>query len=302
MAEKDITEKILMLYADVFADCINVLQYNGEQRLTEENTKPAPTESFYKGQKAHNQLCDASRYLLDDKNIIAQYIIENATRLSERQILRKVSYEGGAYRQQLESSMPVHAVICIVIAWSGKTNRIPLSLRRLLGKNGVPARELEQVDDAKLTVYHMHSLPPEVRKRFVSDMGFVVDYLNEGNFEGRKNQKIIHLEALCDMMKALTGDTRFTEQVAKLLEKEQKEGHIMMCEYINALEARGEAAGAKKGEAKLSSLLQQLYALGRDDDAKLAVQDLDARARLYKEFSIPNYIYENKQDNAGEHA
>ena len=76
----------------------------------------------------------------------------------------------------------------------------------------------------------------------------------------------------------------------------------MMCEYINALEARGEAAGAKKGEAKLSSLLQQLYALGRDDDAKLAVQDLDARARLYKEFSIPNYINENKQDNAGEHA
>ena len=239
---------------------------------------------------------------MDDKNIIAQYIIENAIRLSERQILRKVSYEGGAYRQQLESSMPVHAVICIVIAWTGKTNRIPLSLRRLLGKNGVPARELEQVDDAKLTVYHMHSLPPEVRKRFVSDMGFVVDYLNEGNFEGRKNQKIIHLEALCDMMEALTGDTRFTEQVAKLLEKEQKEGHIMMCEYINALEARGEAAGAKKGEAKLSSLLQQLYALGRDDDAKLAVQDLDARARLYKEFSIPNYIYENKQDNAGEHA
>ena len=55
---------------------------------------------------------------------------------------------------------------------------------------------------------------------------------------------------------------------AKLLEKEQKEGHIMMCEYINALEARGEArgeaTGAKKGEAKLTSLLQQLYALGRD--------------------------------------
>ena len=76
----------------------------------------------------------------------------------------------------------------------------------------------------------------------------------------------------------------------------------MMCEYINALEARGEAAGAKKGEAKLSSLLLQLYALGRDDDAKLAVQDLDARARLYKEISIPNYVYENEQGNAGKHA
>lgn len=310
MAEKDITEKILMLYADVFADCINVLQYNGEQRLTEDNTRAAPTESFYKGKKVHNQLCDVSRYLLDDKNIIAQYIIENETKLRERQILRKVSYEGGAYRQQLESSRPVHAVISIVIAWTGKRNRIPLSLRRLLAKNGVPVKELALVNDAKLAVYHMRSLSPEIRKRFVSDMGFVVDYLNEGNFEGRKNQKILHLEALCDMMEALTGDTRFTEQAAKLLEREEKEGPVMMCEYIDALEARGEARGRaigeknglRKGEAKLASLLQKLYALGRDDDAKLAVQALDVRARLYEEFSIPNYVYENKQDNAGEHA
>jgi len=110
----------------------------------------------------------------------------------------------------------------------------------------------------------MCSLSPEVRKRFVSDMGFVVDYLNEGNSDGRKNQKIIHLEALCDMMEAITGDTRFREQATILLEKEQKERHIMMCEYINALEAWGEARrrvigekdgeknGLRKGEAKLA--------------------------------------------------
>lgn len=48
MAEKDILEKILMSYADVFADCENALTYGGEQRLTAEKLQPAPTESFYR--------------------------------------------------------------------------------------------------------------------------------------------------------------------------------------------------------------------------------------------------------------
>lgn len=95
------------------------------------------------------------------------------------------------------------------------------------------------------------------------------------------------------MMEALTGDTRFTEQAEKLLEKEQKEGKIMMCEYINELEARGEARGEangeKKGEAKLTSLLEKLYDLGRDEDAKQAVRNMEVRSKLYKEFCIVNY-------------
>ena len=37
MADKDISEKILMRHADVFADCGNALMYGGEQRLRAEN-------------------------------------------------------------------------------------------------------------------------------------------------------------------------------------------------------------------------------------------------------------------------
>ena len=42
MAEKDVTEKILMSYADVFADCINTLVYDGERLLNPAGTQPAP--------------------------------------------------------------------------------------------------------------------------------------------------------------------------------------------------------------------------------------------------------------------
>lgn len=171
-------------------------------------------------------------------------------------------------------------------------------------EEGTAPEELEQVDDVKLEVYHMRNLPKEIRDRFVSDMGFVVDYLNEGHLENRKEQKIVHVEALCDMMEALTGDTRFTEQVEELLRRQEKGEEVLMCGYIDMLEARGEVRGGlrgrklgeeigetrgkKLGETMLATLLEKLYSLGRDEDAKLAVRDKAARERLYKEFCMAN--------------
>ena len=119
--------------------------------------------------------------------------------------------------------------------------------------------------------------------------------LNEGSFEGRREQKIVHLEALCDMMEALTGDTRFTEQAKKLMEKEEKGEKIMMCEYINMLEARGEARGEVRGEAKLTHLLEKLYDLGRREDAEQAVRDRDVRAQLYKELCIGSPVCDEQK-------
>ena len=43
MAEKDIAEKILLSYADVFLDCENVLMYGGRQKLKANEMQPAPT-------------------------------------------------------------------------------------------------------------------------------------------------------------------------------------------------------------------------------------------------------------------
>lgn len=136
MAEKDITEKILLSYADVFSDCINALAYGGKQYLNPQNTQPAPTESF---------------------------------------------------------------------------------------------------------------------------------------------------------LEILTGDTRFTELAKQFYENNQKGEKVMMCEYLNQLEERGERRGEINAETNLSSLLEKLYDLGRDEEAKLAVRNPDARAKMYKKFSIPNY-------------
>lgn len=283
MAEKDILEKALMSHTDVFADCVNALAYNGRHRLKAGDLNPAPTESFYWGsRRLHNQFCDVSFYLMEHGRKALQYIIGNETRLRRHQILRKASYQGGIYRSQLDGKGEVYPVIGMVLDWTGKRSRIPLSLHRLLAQKGASREDLEMVDEMELTVWHMRNLSTEVRSRFVSDMGFVVDYLNEGSFEGRREQPILHGEALCEMMEALTGDTRFTDLVVELQSRQKKGEEIVMCEYIDMLEARG----AIKGENRLATLLTKLHSLGRDEDARLALSDRQVRLRLYEELCI----------------
>ena len=295
MGEKDIWGKILMSHADVFADCENVLVYGGQKVMCAENLRPAPTESFYQGrQRMHSQFCDISFYLVESGEIRAQYMIGNEMRLKRRQVLRKASYQGGAYRQQLESGKAVYPVMGMVIEWARKSTHLPMSLHALLEQEGVRKENLELVDDVKLPVFHMNHLPKETRDKFTSDIGFVADYLNEGSFENRKGQEIVHVEALCEMMEALTGDIRFTALVDEMLKKQKEGKGVVMCEYIDMLEARGqargeaigEARGQARGENRLAALLTKLYALGREEDARQAVKDENIRKQLYQELRI----------------
>lgn len=176
-------------------------------------------------------------------------------------------------------------MVGIVLDWTGKQRRSPLTLHRLLAMDGAGEDELQFVDDMKLSVFHMRNLPKETRDRFRSDMGFVVDYLNEGSFEGRRKQKIVHVEALCEMMEALTGDARFTEQVGALLEKQEK-GEVAMCEYIDLLEERGEKRGEKKGENRLAELIQRLLQEKKIGEIAQASSSAEKRQELYRLYGI----------------
>lgn len=152
----------------------------------------------------------------------------------------------------------------------------------------------------------MNHLSEEVRRRFTSDMGFVVDYLNEGGFESRRGQKIIHVEALCQMMAELTGDTRFTDLAAELLEKQKEGKDIIMCEYIDMLEARGEERGIRIGEARgeergiqigeargevtgetrLAELIRLLLREKKYKEIEIVSGSRERRHELYREYGI----------------
>ena len=117
-------------------------------------------------------------------------------------------------------------------------------------------------------------------------MGFVADFLSEGGFEGRSGQKILHPQALCEMMYALTGDSRFTELVDEISKRQNRGKEIIMCEYLDMLEARGEIKGIEKGEKRFAKLIQALLQEKKFDVIALAAKDSDKRRELYKTYGI----------------
>ncbi len=84
------------------------------------------------------------------------------------------------------------------------------------------------------------------------------------------------------MMYALTGDSRFTDLVGELLNRQSKEEETVICEYIDMLEAKG----IEKGEKRLAALIQVLLKEKKSDIIALVAGDSDKRQELYKTYGI----------------
>ena len=133
MAEKDITQKLLADYPDVFADIFNVLLFKGKQVIqpTEEDLQPALPRSIYKMDgKIHGQERDVAKLWKNGQIRLALLGLENQSSIDRDMPLRVISYDGAAYRDQLnhdEEGKPKvrYPVVTLVLYfgekhWTGK--------------------------------------------------------------------------------------------------------------------------------------------------------------------------------------
>ncbi|MBP5157129.1 MAG: hypothetical protein ILP18_04565 [Treponema sp.] len=79
MGGKDIAEKALEEYDDVFSDIVNVLLFGGEQLVKEDELTEAAPLSVYKddGGKLREQERDISKFWKDGRIRICLYGLEN---------------------------------------------------------------------------------------------------------------------------------------------------------------------------------------------------------------------------------
>lgn len=68
MGQKDLTEKNLESFPDVFTDIVNALMYDGDIVIKEEDLIPAPTETIYGGGNGelNNQFQDVGMYVVSN--------------------------------------------------------------------------------------------------------------------------------------------------------------------------------------------------------------------------------------------
>ena len=159
MAQKDLTQKNLEAYLDVFADALNALYHGGRRVIREEELQPAPTESFYPAENCSlkNQFQDVSMYLVRNGQVKMRYMLENQTKVERRMVLRKAGYEGAIYRRQLEEKH-IYPVVGMLFYWGKGYWHSPRSLRDLLAKSfdDPTVKEMEEhMDDIRIDVFEM---------------------------------------------------------------------------------------------------------------------------------------------------
>lgn len=286
MGQKDLTEKNFLMYQDIYADTLNVLAYAGREVVRAEELLPAPTESFYLAgrEKLANQFNDVSMYEMRNGGIRVQYVLENEVRAKPRTILRKAGYEGALYRRQLESS-EMYPVVSLLLYWGSTPWKQPFSLKELFEVLDLDPSTWRFISNQKLHIYEMAHLPKQIRSRFQSDMRIVVDYLAEKQSYKPTRQRIVHPEALLLMLKALTGDKRYTN-ILDVMSEEEKGGNITMCELLDKYESRGIQKGIRQAESRYAALTEMLIRTNRIDDLRKAAHSRKFRNQLYEEFEL----------------
>ena len=288
MAEKDIAEKTLEAYNDVFADIVNVLLFQGRHFVKEDELEEESPNSCYKADgKLHAQERDVAKYWKKGLVRIALYGLENQTNIDSDMPLRLFSYDGAAYRAQLLTdkemkektgkTAPRHPVVTLVLYFGyDKRWKTPRTLFECLE---LPEEIKPYVNDYHMNLYEIAYLSDEQVQMFTSDFRVVADYF----VQMRKNKSYVasevtikHVHELLQLMAVMTQDNRFENVYSPDMERRS----MTMCEVLDRVENRGIQKGIIQGEDTILTLMDYLLSNDRTEDAKKATKDKEYRNKL----------------------
>lgn len=248
MGEKDITEKILADYNDVFADIVNVLLFGGKTIVDENMLESIKDKSQYKTDgEIHQEERDVSK-VLKGKNVHIAFIgFEHQTDVDSKEALRVIAYDGAAYKRQLlVKGGEIYPVVTIVLYFGQKRW---IKGRFLYDILDITDEWKPYVSDYKINIFEIAYLTPEKVKMFKSDFRIVADYfvqmrINKDYIPSKETIK--HVDEVLKLMSVLTQDERFEQAQAN----GNKGGLKNMCEVLDRAEARGISIGEARGELK----------------------------------------------------
>lgn len=251
MGQKDLAAKQFEYSAEVFADTINALIFEGEQVVLAKDLQPAPTESLYQAVNGalRNQYNDVSKYEMRNGRIATQYTLENQSGPDYRILLRKAGYEGAIYRQQYDGR-DIYPAITLVLYWGDKAWNASRDFYRFFRRKKIHRMARKYIDNVCLHMYSMRTLPLEIRQRFKSDMRVVVDYLAEGEQYTPTDQEIKDIDATMGMLHALTGETILLDNKKLLQEEQERGGKVTMGYAATMYVERGRQEGRQEGRQR----------------------------------------------------
>ena len=299
MGAKDLAEKNLLQYKDVFSDIVNVNLFGGRCYVSAEELSREPGELITKA------VSDDKLWQLQmdvpmkcKKNNRSFFLcLENQSDKNNVMPVRDMGYQHAKYMEQIKAAKESNQ----------KTSNYPNPMTKELNDS----QKLSPVITLVLN-YSQKEWETTIRQ-YQSDFKYIVRYLSCGNDRRKLDEyfqttefQLDHPEAFLDWLSAVTNDRRYRKAKELIQKTERKGGKINMCVLLDMYEERGEARGIEKGIAQgivqgeargmakgisqgikeINTLYHCLLADNRMEDIQKAIMDTDYQKELLQEYGI----------------
>ena len=277
MAQKDLSEKLLEEYNDVFADIVNVLLFDGEEVIKPDELYSSEARAQYKAEDGilHEQERDVVKFWKRGGVNIALYGIENQTSVDRYMPLRVIGYDGAAYRSQLlrivNRSETLHnkkmdkkkyPVITLVLYFGEERWNGPRSLSEVLE---IPEKLKTYVNDYKVNVFEISYLTDEQIGKFKSDFGILADFFvnkrKDRNYIPRDKKKFKHVDAMLKILRVMAENHHYEMDFSCI----ERSGDSMDNIFDNVFEM-GMNKGLKQSEERIGQIIERMLRKNYTDE------------------------------------
>ena len=295
MGAKDLAEKNLLQYKDVFSDIVNVNLFGGRCYVSAKELSREPGELITKAVSD-----DKLRQLQMDVPMKCKkhnrsffLCLENQSDKNNVMPVRDMGYQHAKYMEQIKAAKESNQ----------KTSNYPNPMTKELNDS----QKLSPVITLVLN-YSQKEWETTIRQ-YQSDFKYIVRYLSCGNDRRKLDEyfqttefQLDHPEAFLDWLSAVTNDRRYRKAKELIEETEGKGGKINMCVLLDMYEERGIEKGIAQGEARgmakgisqgisqgieeINTLYHCLLADHRMEDIQKAIMDTDYQKELLCEYGI----------------
>lgn len=287
MGTKDTTQKRLEDFEDIFADISNVLLYDGEDVIKENELETVTVKDTYTVEhQIHEVERDVAKRWKHHSLHISLIGLENQTDPDYKMPLRVICYDGASYRAQLnaEESKKTYPVITLVLYMG--TEKHWTAPKQLTDCFKYDERLSKFISNYKINVVELAWLSDEQIMKFKTEFRNFVELLRDTRL-GRKPQyspiQLKHVHELLQLMRVMSGNDEYEQllkQTTNNLKQNKLKGDEITMKKIVSLgfdEARAEAraAGLAEGEAQEKfATAKRMLALGKSLQDIMLITDL----------------------------
>ena len=287
MNDKDITQKMLERYNDVFADIVNVLLFNGKRIVDEDALIDTPADSALKlDGEIHSQDRDVAKYWKNSQINIALFGLENQTVPDKLMPMRVIGYDGAEYKKQVleENRYKKKYPVITLVLYMGYDRNWKYS-NSLLDLLEVDENLKPYVSDYKINVFEIAFLDREKIDLFKSDFRMLADYLYQmrttDSYKGDESD-IKHVDEILMLMSAMSG-FKNVENIIKVAHERKVNN---MKGFFELAEEKGIELGREEGADMVSELNIILAREGNLEKIIKANTDKVYRHELLKKYRL----------------